>query len=226
MLLALDTATRVMSIALHDGEELRGEYAAHIGNRQTTTLAPKISDLMADCDVSLGELTALAVSVGPGSYTGVRIGVAMGKGMAAVHQLPLIGVSTLDTLAAGQPYFQSGNALIAVVQAGRGRIIVKSYRWRKGRWTSRAEPRLMTWVALLETIDGPAYVTGEINEVGMEAIHSAQENEVPLSIAPAANRLRRAGFLAESAWEVYNNANDMSVFEPARLHPVYIKSDD
>lgn len=226
MLLALDTATRVMSIALHDGDELRGEYAARIGNRQTTTLAPKIAELMADCDVSLGELTALAVSVGPGSYTGVRIGAAMGKGMAAVHQLPLIGISTLDTLAAGQPHFQSGNGLIAVVQAGRGRIIVKSYRWRKGRWSSRAEPRLMTWDALLETIDGPAYVTGELNAVGMEAIQSAQERDIPLSIAPAANRLRRAGFLAESAWELYNSTDDKTVFDPVRLLPVYVKSED
>lgn len=225
MLLAIDTATRFLSLALHNGQELIAEQTAKIGNHHTTELAPTLATLMASCDVSANDLTALAVSIGPGSYTGVRIGVAMAKGLATVNALPLVGVSTLDVLAAGQPYFQS-NGLITVVQAGRGRIIVRSYRWRKGRWTSRAEPEIMDWEHLLDSIDGSAYISGEVNQDGMDAISAAQAKGVPLTLVPAANRLRRAGFLAEVAWEQLNESDDHSAFAPARLIPVYLKSED
>jgi len=224
MLLAIDTATRLLSVALHNGQELIAEQTARIGNHHTTSLAPTIQSLMASCAVEMDDLTGVAVSVGPGSYTGVRIGVAIAKGIAAAQNLPLIGVSTLDILAAGQPHIKSGSALIAVVQAGRGRVIVKSYRWRKGKWTSRAEPKLLNWDALIETIDGAAVISGEINENGFAAIEDAQAMDIPIIVAPAVNRLRRAGFLAETAWEMLNASDDHSKFDPALLLPVYVKS--
>lgn len=221
MILALDTATRLMSIALHDGQRLLAEQTWHTGNRHTVELAPAVQTMLATCDATMDDLTALAVAIGPGSYTGLRIGVALAKGIAAVHALPLIGMTTLDILAASQPYYQDGHALIGVVQAGRGRIIVNTYRWGKGRWNKRAEPRLMEWGELMETIDGPAYITGEIDRDGHRAIAEAQLN---LTLLPAAYRMRRAGFLAESAWTQLNEAGeDRSAFDPAKLLPVYIK---
>lgn len=225
MLLAIDTATRVMSLALHDGRELISEQSWHTGNRHTVELAPAVHNLLAVCEAAVEDLTALGVSIGPGSYTGLRIGVALAKGMAAPRGLPLVGVTTLDTLAAGQPYYQNSSGLVAVVQAGRGRIIVQSYRWRKGRWTSHAEPTLMAWESMLESVDGPASITGEIDEEGMEAITTAQNRGVPVTIAPPAHRLRRAGFMAEIAWERLNEAGeDLSAFESARLAPIYVKT--
>lgn len=226
MLLALDTATRFMSLALHDGTELIAEYTARIGNHHTTALAPTVQSLLQSCEVGMSDLTAVAVSIGPGSYTGVRIGVAMAKGIATVNHLPLVGMSTLDTLAYGQPNIPSGNALIAVVQAGRGRIIVQSYRWRKGGWGSRTEPKLMDWETLIATIDGAATISGEISADGIEAIQSAQKNDIPVTIASAGNRLRRAGFLAESAYQKLTSTEDKSEFEAANLLPVYVKSED
>ena len=193
MLLAIDTATRIMSLALHDGEALLAEQSWNTRNRHTVELAPAIQTMFNSLEMSVADLTGLGVSIGPGSYTGLRIGVAFAKGLAASQGLPLVGVTTLDTLAAGQPHHQSGMGLIAVVQAGRGRIIVQSYRWRKGRWTSRVEPRLMDWAVLLETIDGPAYITGEVNEDGREAIVAAQKTDLKIAIVPPAHRLRRAG---------------------------------
>ncbi|MEQ8677684.1 MAG: tRNA (adenosine(37)-N6)-threonylcarbamoyltransferase complex dimerization subunit type 1 TsaB [Aggregatilineales bacterium] len=226
MLLAIDTATRFMSLAIHDEHELIAEYTARIGNHHTTAVAPTLQTLMQSCEVTMQEVTAVAVSVGPGSYTGVRIGVAMAKGIASAHNLPLIGMSTLDILAYGQPNTPAGNALIAVVQAGRGRIIVQSYRWRKGSWGSRNEPKLMNWETLIETIDGSATISGEISEEGLETIKFAQANAIPVTIAPAGNRLRRAGFLAEAALDRLNSTEDKSEFEAARLLPVYVKSED
>jgi tRNA threonylcarbamoyladenosine biosynthesis protein TsaB len=226
MLLAIDTATRMMSLALHDGNRLIAEQSWTTPNRHTQDLAPAIQAALAESDTTSADLTALAVSIGPGSYTGVRIGSAMAKGLAAAKGLPVVGVTTLDTLAAGQPHYQNGSGLITVVQAGRGRIIVNTYHWRKGRWNSRIAPRLMDWETLLKSIDGPAYLTGEISDSAIEQIVGAQEKNVPVTLAPSANRLRRAGFLAEEAWTRLNEAGEnLSEFEPSKLIPIYIKSD-
>jgi tRNA threonylcarbamoyladenosine biosynthesis protein TsaB len=222
MLLAMDTATQVMSLALHDGRSLLAEHTWHTANNQTVELAPTVQNLLAQCGVAIDDLKVLAVSTGPGSYSGLRIGVALAKGMASARQLPLVGVSTLDTIAVAQSHYQS--SLIVTVQAGRGRVIVGRYQWRKGRWGQRGEPHLMNWETLLASIDGPTHLTGEVNEIGYQALLVAQEQGVPVTLAPAAYRLRRAGFLAEEAWARYNA--DHTAFPAAKLIPFYIKTQD
>jgi tRNA threonylcarbamoyladenosine biosynthesis protein TsaB len=224
MLLAIDTATKQIGLALHNGTSMIAEKSWRSNNNHTIQLTPAIQRMMEDCEVDMDALTSIAVSIGPGSYTGLRIGISVAKAIAGARSLPLVGVTTLDTLAAGQPY-QTGSGLIAVVEAGRGRIIVKTYRWKKGQWASHVEPRLMTWESLLETVDGPAYVTGEIDAKGMEALESAQQREIPITIAPGAHRLRRAGYLAEIAWTVIRENTETENLDPNRLAPVYISDE-
>lgn len=225
MLLAIDTATQVMSLALHDGLNLRAEQTWHTANNHTAELAPAVITLLEHCAATVDDLTALAVSIGPGSYSGLRIGVALAKGMAEVRALPLIGISTLDTLAAGQPYY-AGHGLIATVEAGRGRIIAATYRWSKGRWSHRGEPQTMDWEALVSSIDGPAYLTGDLTEAGIGALTAAQERGVPVKLVPAVYRLRRAGFLAQEALERLDQYEDKSRFAAARVTPIYVKTKD
>jgi tRNA threonylcarbamoyladenosine biosynthesis protein TsaB len=222
MLLAIDTATQMMSIALHDGRNLLAEQTWRTANNHTIQLAPAVQALLMQCEVAVDQLTALGVSIGPGSYSGLRVGVALAKGMAAARSLPLVGVSSLDTIAAGQPHVQGG--LVVVVQAGRERITVGRYQWRRGRWARRGEPQLMDWATLFASIDGNAYLTGEINAEGHHAILDAQAAKTPVSIVPAAYRLRRAGFLAEEAWDRLKAGKER--FEAARVVPIYIRTKD
>lgn len=224
MLLAIDTATRYMSLALHDGETLVGEQMLRTGNRHNTLLANNIQTMMDDCDVKPEHLTAVAVSIGPGSYTGLRIGVAMAKGIAAVRGLPLVGVSSLDTLAAGQPFQNTRHNLIAVVEAGRKRIITGTYRAKKGRWMPDGVPAITTWDALLAGLEGSFYVTGEVEEDGRKALEEARARDISVTLVSPAYRARRAGFLAQEAWRRLQEA-DADTFKPAKLLPVYLKSD-
>ena len=90
MLLAIDTATQILSLALHDGDTLIGESTLRAGRQHSALLAPLIERTLAQTGVGRNDLAALAVAVGPGSYTGVRIGVALAKGMAAPSQ-PALG---------------------------------------------------------------------------------------------------------------------------------------
>lgn len=224
MLLALDTATRIISLALHDGRTLLAETTWHTDNNHTLELSPAVERLLAQCGVTTEQLTGLAVSIGPGSYSGLRIGLAMAKGIAAVRHLPLVGLSTLDIIAAGQPYTQGQGALITVVQAGRGRVIAGRYRWGKGRWQPRGEPDLMDWETLFASIDGTASLTGEINEAGFAALAEAQAKEVPVKLVSPVYRLRRAGFLAEAALEQLQS--NPTGFDPAHIVPIYVKTKD
>jgi tRNA threonylcarbamoyladenosine biosynthesis protein TsaB len=222
MLLAIDTATQFVSLALHDGQLIRAEQTWFSANNHTVELAPAVLSMLARVGCELKDLTALAVSIGPGSYTGLRIGVALAKGIAAGRKLPLVGIGTLDILASAQPHFQGG--LIVTAQAGRGRVIAATYQWRKGRWKLRHAPESMRWDELIASIDGPALLTGEISEDGQKALDEARQNGTPVTIAPPTLRLRRAGFLAEEAWARLRE--EKSDFLAAAVVPVYVKTKD
>lgn len=223
MLLAIDTATNVSTLALHDGHALLGEETWRSpANTHAVELAPAIQRLLARCGTKMSDLTALAVCSGPGSYTGLRIGVSLAKGIASARHLPLVGIASLDVLALGHP--QATGGLVTVIQAGRGRVIAGAYQWRKGRWKARNEPLLMTWEMLIATIDGPATITGEIDREGYAALVAAHGDGVPVTIASAALRIRRAGFMAEEAWSRLKGHEDD--FPATRLVPIYVKTKD
>jgi tRNA threonylcarbamoyladenosine biosynthesis protein TsaB len=225
-LLAIDTATQFISIALHDGQEMLAEQTWQSENHHTVELAPAVRALLAGAHLTAADLSGLAVSIGPGSYTGLRIGVALAKGIAEARQLPLVGVSTFDILMAEQP--QTPGALILVLKAGRGRVVTARYHWRKGRWKQRGEAENMDWEMLINSIDGPATLSGEISPEGRTAIEAAQAASVPITIAPPVLRLRRAGFLAEEAWARLRGSDDptRNGFPAAAVAPIYVKTKD
>ncbi len=225
MLLAIDTATRLTSLALYDGRDLLAEHSWRTQDTYTQ-LAPVVQALLKETDTRVSDLTALAVSIGPGSYSGLRVGVAFAKGIASARGLPLVGVSTLDTLAAGHPGGSPSSALVAVVLAGRGRVIVQTYKWRKNKWEGRGEPTIMTWDSLIESLDGAASLTGEIDDAGYEALAAAVARGVPLTVAEGVYRMRRAGFIAATAWELLQSADSRAHFSPDRLTPLYVKTDE
>lgn len=226
MLLAIDTATRITSLALYDGRDLLAEHTWRNQDSHTVQLAPTVQTLMDYVGAPIDSLTALAVSVGPGSYTGLRVGVSFAKGLAGARRLPLIGITTLDALAAAHPAGTTTTALIAAVQAGRGRIIVQTYKWRKGKWEGRGEPKLMTWENLIETVDGPAVLTGEIDDDGHAALDAAIASGASITITAGVTRLRRAGFMAAAAWQMLQSADQPEQFSADRLTPLYVKSDE
>ncbi|NJL56731.1 hypothetical protein HC928_17415, partial [bacterium] len=103
---------------------------------------------------------------------------------------------------------------------------VQTYRWRKGVWASRAEPRLMHWPDLIAEVDGPAYVVGEIDAQGQQAIAQAQHEGVSIKTASPALNLRRAGFMAELAWSQLSASTDPATdFAAAKVLPLYVKTD-
>jgi tRNA threonylcarbamoyladenosine biosynthesis protein TsaB len=111
MILAIDTATRWTGLALHDGLGIVAERGWRGGNTQTVELAPAVEELLQASGVAAADLQGIAVSIGPGSYTGLRVGLAVAKGMSLAYQIPLIGVPTLDIVAASIG-LRTGNLIV------------------------------------------------------------------------------------------------------------------
>jgi len=215
MLVAIDTATSYASLALHDGFRVRVEHTWESPRRHTVELLPRLVAALDQLGLGAGHLSGVAVTRGPGSFTGLRVGLAVAKGLAFARGLPLVGVPTLDVVAAAQG--RDRRPLCAVLQAGRRRICVVTYRWRKGEWRARKVPRLTTWPALVEETAAPTLFCGEIDPAGADVLAALGELA---TLLPAATWLRRAGFLAELAWRRLNrNETD----DPATLTPIYLQ---
>src|SRR4030042_1544508 len=100
MLLAIDTSTAQVGLALYDGAQVLSEMTWTTRQHHTTELAPALSGLLNRCGVSIDLVGALGVAIGPGSFTSLRVGLSFVKGIALARHIPVVGVPTLDTVAA------------------------------------------------------------------------------------------------------------------------------
>lgn len=215
MLVAIDTATDQASLALHDGFRVRVEHTWEAPRQHTSELSPRLLAAMEQIGLPPKRLSGVAVAKGPGSFTGLRVGMSVAKGLALAQNLPLIGIPTLDVVASAQG--RDRRRLAAVLQAGRGRISIAVYRWQAHGWQVQDGPRLATWAKLAEEIDSPTLFCGEIDRTGADVLARLGDLAVLL---PAAWRLRRAGFLAELGWERLKQGD---VDAPSTLTPIYLK---
>lgn len=211
LLLAVDTSTQAASVALYDGVRVRAEMTWESPRRHTVELAPRVAGMLND---DMSALSGLAVALGPGSFTGLRIGLALVKGLALARGIPLVGIPTLDV--AVYPFNRRRGTVYAALQAGRGRICLAPYRWRRGGWCRVGEMTISTWVALAAEVEGAAIFCGELDAAGLKAL---QARTAKTTIMPTARRLRRAGYLAELGWQrLAQGERD----DPATLQPIYL----
>ena len=132
LLLALDTSTRQASVALCDEQTLYGEYTWRIGNNHTVELLKSIQRLVeVDCGSNLQALDGVAVATGPGSFNGVRVAVATAKAFAFALEKPLVGISTLEIMAAQQDMWSG--PICSVLEAGRSELYAACYLFNNGR---------------------------------------------------------------------------------------------
>ncbi|OGQ04243.1 MAG: tRNA (adenosine(37)-N6)-threonylcarbamoyltransferase complex dimerization subunit type 1 TsaB [Deltaproteobacteria bacterium RIFCSPLOWO2_12_FULL_44_12] len=129
-ILSLDTATRMGSIALVDEDQLLGEIQFNTEITHTERLLPGIENLLQKTGCHLKDLDGLACTIGPGSFTGLRIGLATLKGFAQVYKLPIVGVSSLLTLAHNG--ILSELPIVSLLDAKRGEVYAAAYQFKQG----------------------------------------------------------------------------------------------
>lgn len=126
-MLAIDTSSLVATVAVMNEEKLLGEYTINSPMTHSQKLMPIIEQLLSTLDLSMEDIDLIAVSRGPGSFTGVRIGIATVKGLAHARNIPIIGVSSLEGLAYNITY---GEELICpIMDARRNQVYTGVYKW-------------------------------------------------------------------------------------------------
>ena len=215
MLLAVDTSTQWIGLALYDGADVLGEVVWQSRSHHTVELAPAIADLLQRCGVRAEDLKAAAVALGPGSFTALRIGLAVVKGMALAQRIPVVGVPTLDILAAAQAVREL--PLVCILQAGRGRLAAGWYQAARGQWQSKGGVFVTNAEELVEQIEKPTLVCGELTTAERQVF--GRKKKTALLISPA-NSLRRPGFLAELGWKRWQagKVDDVVSLAPIYLH--------
>jgi tRNA threonylcarbamoyladenosine biosynthesis protein TsaB len=217
MILAIDTATQYAGLALYHQDGLLAEESWYAGHNHTVELMPRLVRMLTSAQLKVSNLSALAVSLGPGSFTGLRIGLAVAKGMALPHKLPVIGVHTLEITA--YPFREQPLPVWAVAQAGRNRILAACYGPNKKQWQQLREPFITTIEELAQQIEQPVLCTGELDAQSVKTLR--QNSNSKAQIASPADRLRRPGYLAElAAQRLEANAQD----DPDALVPLYVSA--
>lgn len=214
MLLAVDTSTAQVGLAVYDGAQVIGEYAWRSSQRHTVELAPAVSNLLSRSGLTMDNIQALGVALGPGSFTSLRVGLSLVKGLSLARHLPLVGIPTLDILAANQP--ASRLPLLAAIQAGRGRLAVGWYKSSKRGWQAKGPARVASIEELVDEIRVPSILCGEFTAEDRQRL---AKDEVNVKLTSPAQSVRRPAVLAELAWARWQNGD---VDDDASLAPIYL----
>ena len=162
LLLAFETSAKAVSVAIHDGEKLLAESYQNTGLTHSQTLMSMAEDLLHNCGKTAKDVTDLAVAAGPGSFTGVRIGVAAAKGFGWGAQLPVYGVSTLESMARNLGVYDG--YVCACMDARRSQVYNAIFLADNGELTRISEDRAIALEDLsrdLEHLDGPIFLVGD-----------------------------------------------------------------
>jgi tRNA threonylcarbamoyladenosine biosynthesis protein TsaB len=208
-ILAMDTATDQVGIAFVDGPEV-AEWSWPGGRRQTTTLLPQVQYLANELKVDLSALHLVVVTIGPGSFTGLRVGLSVAKGLVLASGCALVGVPTLEVTAA--PWVQVGASCIAVAPAGRSRVVWATCRPGEPVIPINASfPDFATAVGRLPEL----FIVGELTGEQRGELEAAGHHVV----SPAAGG-RRPAVLAELGYRRWRqgDCDDPVTLEPAYLH--------
>jgi tRNA threonylcarbamoyladenosine biosynthesis protein TsaB len=218
MLLAIDTSTRTVGIALYDGVQVVSEAIWASRDHHTVELAPAVAEMFGRASIRAADLAGLAVALGPGSFTGLRIGLALAKGLSLTHRLPLVGVPTLDFLAAAQPVREM--PLAAVLRVGRGRLAVGWYQPDQEGWQGNGKIEVLTPAELNLSISRPTLICGELTADERRRLARKRKN---VHLASPAQSARRPGFLAELGWRRLQAGQADA---PESLSPIYLHHHD
>ena len=162
----------------------------------------------------MDDIRAVGVALGPGSFTSLRVGLSLVKGLALSRHIPLIGIPTLDILASAQA--ASKLPLGVAIQAGRGRFAVGWYKSSRNGWQAKAEARVVTVEKLMDEIKSPSILCGEFTSEERERL--AKQN-INIRLVSPAQSVRRPAVLAELAWARWQ-AGHMD--DEAALAPIYL----
>lgn len=215
-ILAIDTSTPAGSVAITCGEQLIGELFLRAKGTHTDHLLSSIQRLLEMLSLGIEDLNAIAVVLGPGSFTGLRVGIATAKGLALAAGIPLIGVSSLQTLAFQAPFAR--HRVCALLDARKNEVYAGFFHWGNGTPESLGAEEVLPPERLLERLEGDTLFVGNGASVYRTLIvrHLGQYAH----FAPALWDFPRASSAAILAFESLQSGQTVPL---ANLSPRYIR---
>ena len=214
-LLALDTAGKTAAVAVLRDDTLLYEAQCNNGLTHSETLLPMIDTALKACGLTVDDLDVLGVTNGPGSFTGLRIGIAAIKGLAFPDDTPCIGVSTPEAIAYGLLGFEG--TVIPMMDARCGQVYTALFQGKDGRLTRLSEDEALPLSELkekLKSCTGPLWLCGDGAHLGL----AAWGEELPVRMAPAHLCCQRASAVGLAAMQHLGEA-----VSPAALVPCYLR---
>lgn len=218
LILGIETATQQVSVALGGHEGVIGLVELARGRRHAETLVPAIDFLCSQADIGLDEVGLIAVDIGPGLFTGMRVGLATAKALAQALRVPMIGISSLDLLAF--PHRRSDRVVVPIVDARKGEVFYAMYRQVPGGLQQVAPPS-----------------AAPVDELVADLLARSQET---LCVGDGALRYRneiRDGYHCEFADEAHPSAAPLVQLaharalreewsNPSEIQPLYLRPPD
>lgn len=214
LILAFESSARAASVALVEDGRLLSQYSQCSGLTHSRTLLPMAEDMLKNAELTLDRVDRFAVAHGPGSFTGIRIGVSTVKGLAWAADKPCVGVSTLEAMA--WHGVSAGGLICPVMDARRGQVYNSLFRIENGKPLRLCEDRPIALPQLaeeLQALNAPAFLVGDGAELAARYLN---EQAIPCVMAPENLRW-------QSAWGVAMAAMDQPAGNADSLLPVYLR---
>ncbi len=220
-ILAIDTSAVVASCALCEDDKPIAVYSQKAGLNHSETMLPMIKNMLDNSKIMMDEIDLFAVSEGPGSFTGIRIGISTIKGLAFGKNKPCVGVSTLEAMAMTVGSFATDAVICPVMDARRNQLYNAVFELHGNALLRLTPDRLIDAGELaneLAAMEKPVYFVGD----GYDLI---TKMKLPFQRAtPPAYRWQNAYGVAEVGRLTYENAKDKSVFTDTLLRPEYLRA--
>ena len=217
--LAFDSVARIASVALCDGEKVLAQYSIDNGMTQSELLLPMAESILASVGLSFSDVSLYACTTGPGSFTGVRIGVSLIKGLAFGKGVPCVSVSSLDSLAENAAGLSG--VIVPVMDARRSQVYCAIFESDGENLTRASEDMAIPLSTLAELLqkykDRPIYLIGDGYGVATAALEGLG---ISLFKTPEGIRLQSAASCAKVAYRMYKSGNTVADTE---LAPTYLR---
>lgn len=217
-ILAVDSSGLVASVAIVEDENLIAEYTINYKKTHSQTLLPMLDEIVKMTDTDLNSMDAIAVAKGPGSFTGLRIGSATVKGLGLALEKPVIGVPTVEGLAAN--LYGSSALICPLMDARRNQVYTGIYRFHQGKMEivkDQAAAKVEDIINALNLIGEEVVFLGDGVPVYRDMIE--KKMQIPYTFAPAHVNKQRAAAIGVRALDYWKQGHyeDADIFEPEYL---------
>jgi len=216
LLLAIDTSTKYAGILLYKDETNIFSCSWHSSNSHTVELMPAINDALYKCRIMGEDLQGIAVALGPGGFSALRVGISVAKGLSLALNIPVVGISTLE--AEAFPYAHMGMPICAILEIGKSNLGWAQFELRDKIWMKVHREQVIASSEIMHYIPNGAIICGEGLTSNPSMIEETMENNI-IKIESTEPTVR-LGALAQLG---FSRLRDGKISDMSNLQPLYLR---